>query len=181
MLGTAFLARLYWTLSTGPRMGVWVAMNGGQVVGFIAGCADVRATYWYIARKSGPQLAALAARSLLSSSVLRRLPAVVTYLLMPSESGRQMEATHAAEPLAELLAIAVDPAAQRQGVGVALVSALEEALRAWGASETYRVTTNLEDPQSNGFYRRLGFEPTHTVRHHVLRLQVYRKRLVGQL
>lgn len=174
LLGIPFLRSVYRGLTRGPNMGVWVALEDSRILGFVAGSADVQHAYARVARSDGPGLAVLAIRGLLSPRVLRRLPALLTYLAGPQERSHPDNRHRRAE----LLAMAVEPTARQAGVGRALVNTLETALRLAGECDEYYVTTNIDDPRSNNFYRRLGFEPVTTMRHHVLTLQVYRKNLL---
>jgi RimJ/RimL family protein N-acetyltransferase len=57
------------------------------------------------------------------------------------------------------------------------VGALEQGLRDWGMVGAYQVTTNVQEIASNQFYRKLGFEPYGTIKHHDLTLQRYTKQV----
>lgn len=173
MLGQPFVARMYYEMSRAPRTGVWAALEDEEVLGFVAGCADVGRTHRVMLLRRGPVLALLALRALLRPTVLRRLPAMLLYPLRASAGAdEEPEAPHA-----ELLAIAVDRRSHRLGLGHRLVEVFEQALREWDVRGAYQVLTNTEEIASNRFYRKLGLEPHGTVRHHDLLLQRYTKQL----
>lgn len=173
LLGLPFVARMYYEMSRAPRTGVWAALEDGEVLGFIAGCADVGRTHRAMLLRRGPVFALLALRALLRPTVLRRLPAMLLYPLRVGAVG-EAEPT---VPHAELLAIAVDRRSHRRGLGHRLVEVFEQALREWDVRGSYQVLTNVEEVASNRFYRKLGLEPHGTVRHHDLLLQRYTKQL----
>jgi GNAT superfamily N-acetyltransferase len=170
LLGDRFLTRLYLAITEAPRAGVWAVVEGGRLVGFIAGCADVGAMYKWLLLHRIPRLALAAGLSLMRASVLKKIPSVLLYPF----TRKKTEATPG--PAAELLAIAVGRDQQGKGTGKRLLAAFEDALRGWGVAE-YRVQTNVVEEQSNAFYRRAGFAPTGTRAHHALVLQIYSKTL----
>jgi len=175
LFGIGFLARLYRELARTPGCGVWAAVRGDRVYGFLIGCVDLRAGFGAVLLRAGLPLLARAVPRLLRWKLLRKLPAVLLYPLQRSAPAKTTQPA-ADSDRSELLAIAVDPACRGEGVGRELVRRLEDFLCRHGAG-SYRVTTNAADPSSNAFYRRLGFEPAGKVPHHALCLQQYRKRL----
>jgi ribosomal protein S18 acetylase RimI-like enzyme len=173
LLGPRFMTRLYYEMSRAPQTGVWAVVENGNVLGFIAGSADVGQTYRAMLLRRGPVFAMLALGGLFNPTVLRKLPSMFLY---PFRVGRKEQdappPTHA-----ELLAIAVDQRTHRRGFGRGLVEAFERGLRDWGVTGAYQVTTNVEEIASNQFYRKLGFEPYGTIKHHDLTLQRYAKQI----
>jgi GNAT superfamily N-acetyltransferase len=169
--GESFLAHLYRQLARTPRAGVWGVMHAGEVVGFLAGCADVRACYRSVLLRGGFPLALRAASLLYSRTLWRKLPALVRY---PLQQARSETAAAQSATAAELLAIAVKADWRGRGIGATLVRAFESSLQEWHVSR-YQVATNSAEPGSNAFYRRSGFVATDTVRHHDLVLQRYCK------
>jgi ribosomal protein S18 acetylase RimI-like enzyme len=170
------MTRLYFELSRAPQTHLWVALERGQVVAFLAGCANVQRSYrWVLMRP------ALLARLFLASWTVARLG--LGRLLSPFSyiSRARVPADGAlssgAQGVAELLAIAVKPQLRQRGVAKMLVEIFEQTLRDWGDVATYRVSTNIADVNSNTFYRRLGFSPCGTIKHHDLVLQTYEKSL----
>jgi ribosomal protein S18 acetylase RimI-like enzyme len=173
LLGPEFLARVYLSVAGAPAAGVWVARRDGRIVGFVAGCADVGALYKHMLRRDLLSLMGAAGVALGRPAVLRRLPSIALYPL------RQRDATgerQAARSPAELLAIAVSDDSRGRGLGRLLVARFEEFLRALHVHE-YHVATNIEEVDSNAFYRALGFRPVATIPHHALTLQLYEKAL----
>jgi ribosomal protein S18 acetylase RimI-like enzyme len=169
LLGEPFLTRLYTELARAPRTGLWGVIEAGKVVGFLCGCADVRATYRAVLSRGGIALLLLASRSFVNRQVCRKLFSVVSYAWQPKR--------HSVDDLAEaeLLAIAVDESCRGRGIGKSLVQIFEESLSAWDARGCYRVATNIDEPSSNKFYQRLGFVRGGIIPHHDLVLQMYQK------
>jgi ribosomal protein S18 acetylase RimI-like enzyme len=172
----SFLRRLYALLSKAPQTSVCAALESGRVVGFIAGSADVRSTYWWVISKHTLPLAFAAGRALVSLSVLRRIPSLINYLFSGPCLELPDEYVHMAK--AELLAIAVERDARARGIGRQLVEAFERHLIFWNVDGFYHVTTNKADAVSNAFYRAMGFQPCGTMTHHQLTLQIYRRMIL---
>lgn len=176
LLGQGFLARLYRAVARAPRAGVWGAMEDGEVVGFLAGCADVRACYRSVVARAGFPLAWRAVPALRSPRVWRKVVAVCLYPYSghgsPNDSPDRVSAGRS-----EILAIAVRADWGRKGIGGTLIRAFEESLVHWGVAGRYRVTTNLAETDANRFYQRAGFAPARRFRHHDLVLQEYVKQV----
>ena len=170
LLGDDALAGLYARVSEAPAAGVWFIQRDETVMGFLAGCANVQLLYRWLATHAGLPILGRVLRS--GPSAWWRLRSVAAYPFK-KDADPELAAKHVP---AELLAIATDPAARRLGVGRALVDHFEEEVRRWN-EKAYMVTTNIEETDSNSFYRGLGCEPVGTRRHHALTLQVYRKDL----
>jgi ribosomal protein S18 acetylase RimI-like enzyme len=174
LLGESFLATLYRELAVAPQTGVWIATEQGQVIGFIAGSADVRRSFRTVLRRAWLPLLRSTSGAVFNPSVFRKAVPLLLYpFRSPATTGHAI--TGCDSVTAELLAIAISPQAQRRGVGRALVHAFEHAIQSWGAGGYYRVATNHADPGSNAFYCNLGFLPCHRVAHHALMLQVFHK------
>ena len=171
-LGRDFLSRLYREINRTPNAGVWVAMDGDRVVGFLAGCADPGRCYRAVLGRAALPLTGLAGRSLLRRSVLTRLFTILKYPFRKADPVAGVDV-----PKPELLAVAVDPGARGRGIGAQLVEAFEQGLVSWGVSGRYRVATNVEEVVSNRFYERVGFAPAYQTSHNDLTLQVYVKGL----
>lgn len=171
LLGYRFLAKLYLFIAAAPEAGIWALANGEQLVGFVAGCADVSRTYRWLILNHGLALALAAGPALLRRAVLAKLHSVLFYPLIREKTTAAIPA-----PKAELLAIAVATSEYGKGHGRNLLQAFEAALAGWGVA-TYRVLTNAAEMKSNAFYRATGFVPAGTMRHHTLILQVYEKTL----
>jgi GNAT superfamily N-acetyltransferase len=178
LLGEKFLARLYRGLAGAPRSGVWAAVDGGTILGFLAGCADARATYRRVALGGAVPLGVgLIVRLAGSPALRRKVAALIGYARRePAAASTASPAGAGGRGHAELLAIAVAADQQGRGAGRLLVEAFESAVRKWGVDH-YWVSTNIAETASNQFYRARGFVPAGTIAHHDLTLQRYRKRL----
>jgi len=178
LLGDKILARLYRGLAGAPRSGVWAAVDGGTICGFLAGCADARSTYRRVALAGAVPLGVGLIVRLAGSPLLRRkVAALISYALREPGASSEVSPTPAAgHGQAELLAIAVSADHQGRGAGRRLVEAFESAIREWGVDH-YWVSTNIAETASNQFYRARGFVPAGTIAHHDLTLQQYCKRL----
>lgn len=172
LLGEEFLAYLYAQLARLNDAAVWAAEEDGKVLGFLSGTVDFKTSYLKVFKKAWAGLILRGIPSLFKKSVLAKLPAVMLY---PLKKHDKNTGEPARSSNAELLSIAVRADAQGKGVGRGLVTALEEALKGWGLTGDYFVTTNAADPDSTAFYRKLGFQPCGTQKHNDLTLQVFKK------
>ncbi len=175
LLGLRFLSRLYYELCITSQTVIWIATENGKVVGFLAGCANVAQSLRSVLMRSPVRLMWLGSRSIFNLRLLRKLPAVFWYPLRVKSSAEAAESSDSAAGSAELLAIAVDATVRGRAVGKQLVALFEDSLRQWGVTE-YHVTTNIEEANSNAFYRALSFQPCGLIKHHDLTLQKYRKK-----
>lgn len=174
LFGERFMARLYREISCTPRAGVWVAVESGTVLGFLAGCADIKAAFRCICLKGGMALGLLAVRPVLVTPRLwRKFWALAMYPFRNQNPAAAVAEGMAPRPRAELLSMAVTRTAHRRGIGRCLVAAFEESLPGWGVTEGYWVTTNSADSDSNRFYQAMGCLRRLTVPHHDLMLHVY--------
>ena len=112
-LGPSFLKRLYRRVVRDDRSFLFVADVDGTVVGMIAGTEDVSALYRRFAVRDG-----LIAGLVAAPTLVRNAGSVL-------ETWRYGGGEHDL-PSPELLSIAIDDAARGQGVGRALVAALNE-------------------------------------------------------
>jgi ribosomal protein S18 acetylase RimI-like enzyme len=178
-LGAKFLARLYAALDTAPGTWILVAIGSGEVtLGFVSGAADVRRTVRHAMLHGGASLAAAMARSLLRPGTWRRVAETLAYPLRSLRPGGEGPAPPPVR--AELLSIAVDPAARGAGVGRSLVDELEVRMRGAAASGRYRVVTAATDPRSNAFYAGVGFQRVCEFEHHGRRMSLYEKALTRE-
>ena len=145
LLGPAFLRRLYGRITRTDGSFLLVADTGGQVVGFVAGSADVGGLYRSFIRHDGLRAGLGAAGPL-----LRNWRRVLETLRHGSGDGAGRGRG------TELLAIAVDTDAQGSGLGGALVAAfLAEVVRDGGGS-AYVVVAS-DNHGAIRLYRRAGF------------------------
>lgn len=168
LLGVPFMAQMYAGIAGAPHSGIWAAVEGEQLLGFISGSADIAAMYRSLLLTHGLRLAIASGLSLFRLQVLSKLPTVLLYPF------QKRDVPDRSAPEAELLSVAVADEAQGRGVGRQLIGTFETALRGWGVTR-YRVLTNKAEEGSNAFYRATGFSPAGTRRHHALTLQAYEK------
>lgn len=171
-LGIEVLTQLYYELSAAPKAGVWAAIREGKVVGFVAGCANIAQSCQWVLSKPRFLFCLIPAVARAWRLGFVKLISPVTYLSRAKDTTLSEEDRVGG---AELLAISIAPEARSQGLGRDLVGALEKEFEKWGGIRSYRVSTNVADPDSNRFYLALGFVPLGRVRHHDLVLQVYQK------
>jgi ribosomal protein S18 acetylase RimI-like enzyme len=141
-LGPAFLRRLYRRVARTSESFLLVVEDGATTVGFLAGSTDVAALYRAFLWHDGP-----AAVLTCSGRLLRSWRRVIETL---------RHGTRGAGEGAELLAIAVDPAARGRGVGALLVEAFltEIGRRRFDAAH---VVVASENETAVALYRRAGF------------------------
>lgn len=177
LLGKKFLSRVYYELARAPRTGVWCAIDSGGVVGFLAGCANIRASCLSVLSRGFLPLGLLASRSVFNAGVLGKILTVLQYTFHQTRQALNQSLKGTSQPRAELLALAVEASVRGSGVGKMLVQTFEESLLGWGVLGCYRVATNLNDPHSNAFYKALGFAACGSMEHNNLVLQIYEKKI----
>ncbi len=176
LLGEEFLSRLYYEMAELVNTGLWAAEEDGKVLGFILGTSDFRKSYIAVFKKAWYPLFIMGLHSLFKINVIKKIPAIIAYPLRTHSESKTANSNPQTSN-AELLSIAVHADAQGKGLGRELVYAFEKALMGWGQTGLYFVTTNSEDPDSNAFYRKLGFTPYGKQKHNDLILQVYQKEI----
>ena len=144
-LGPPFLAALYRRVVRHAGSFLLVAERDGEVVGFAAGCEDVGRLYREFLLRDGLVVGVRAAPRLVRA--WRRVWETLRYPAGGDEGDL---------PAAELLSVAVAPAAQGLGLGRQLVGAVTEELRRRGA-EGVRVVAGAGNARAIGLYRACGF------------------------
>jgi ribosomal protein S18 acetylase RimI-like enzyme len=145
-LGTRFLRVLYRRLAVDGSSIMLVARAGDVVVGFVAGTEDTGQFMRRFVRRDGPRAAVAGAAGLL------RHPAAAVETLRYGPASADVDGL----PAAELLALAVDPAARRQGLGLRLIRALQDDARVRGVPGM-RVTVAADNAAAIAAYERAGF------------------------
>jgi ribosomal protein S18 acetylase RimI-like enzyme len=144
-LGAPFLRRLYHRIVRSPYGFLIVAHDDERsVVGFVAGTTDTRRLYRQFLVREGPIVIATS-----GARLARSLPKVLETLRYGTGDAPS------AEP--ELLALAVDEAWHRRGVGTALAEAFLLRVTATGAP-TARVVVGAGNTAAIALYRRARFE-----------------------
>jgi len=143
-LGRGFLTVLYSALIADPHSAVFVAENDGTVVGFVAGTTDTGAFY----RRFGRRYAI--------SAGVRVLPRVRPGLIRRVRETRDYGLDGHEDVSAELLAMAVAPAARGRG----LANRLGAELLTWARSRgigAMKVVVGATNEPALRVYRKLGF------------------------
>ena len=147
-LGPRFLRELYRAILADEEGMAVVATEAGRLLGFAAGTASA-GFYRRAARRRWFRFGAA------SLGALWRKPSIAPRLLRalyapPSVSARG----------AVLMSLAVDPGAQRRGVGMRLTSAFADAARRRGVSKIVLSTDKVGNDPANAFYQAQGFTLT---------------------
>lgn len=144
-LGPRFLRRLYRRISRSPDSFLLIADEGGTVVGYVAGSADVGRLYRsFVVRDGLP--AALGAAGRIVRSWRRVLETFRHGSSGGVGTGRGPE----------LLAIAVDPDQKGRGVGRALVTSFLAEVARRGHDAAY-VVVGADNAPAVALYQRAGF------------------------
>lgn len=152
-LGPAFLERLYRRIARTDSSFLLVAAEGDRVVGFLAGSCDVGGLYRRFLVRDGVAAALGAWRNL-----LRAWPRAL-------ETLRHGGSDEVAAGGAELLSVAVDPAARGRGVGGALVAAFVAELGRRGVGSGH-VVVAADNASAISLYERGGFVRSRTFELH---------------
>ena len=162
-LGERFLSRLYARIVASPHGFLLVAESptpleghGLRLAGFVAGSAEVGRLYREFLVRDGLSVAVSS-----GGRLLRSVPRVVETLRhgatdRAAGKGQAPAATQARGPETELLALAVDGAERRRGVGAALVESFVTTAHAAG-SVSARVVVGAENQRAVELYGRAGF------------------------
>jgi ribosomal protein S18 acetylase RimI-like enzyme len=147
LLGPSFLERLYRRIVLFPRSFLLVADGPTGPVGFIAGSTDVSGLYKSFIWHDGVRSLAGTARPLLTG--WRRVLETLRHGgSAEGEGGRG----------GELLAVAVDPECQGQGVGGLLVSAFLDRITT-SPCDAAHVIVGADNDHAVALYKRYGFIP----------------------
>lgn len=144
-LGPEFLTRLYRRICRSTSSFLLVAEERGQIVGFVAGCTDLRSLYRAFLLRDG-LASAFGALGRLLRGWRRALETLRHSSADAVGTGRGVE----------LLAIAVDRSHQGRGIGNQLVEAFLERVTADQVQAAY-VVVAAENVQAVSLYRRAGF------------------------
>jgi ribosomal protein S18 acetylase RimI-like enzyme len=145
-LGPGFLRVLYRSLVLDDSSTVRVARAGDRVVGFVAGTDDTGRFMRRFVRRDGLRAAVAGAGGLL------RRPGAAWETVRYGPASADGEGL----PTAELLALAVDPAARRQGLGLRLIRSLQEDAHLRGVPGM-RVTVAADNAAAIAAYERAHF------------------------
>ena len=162
-LGPMFMAQLYKAIpACRSAFGyVWEEPDG-QVLGSIACTESTGRLYRQALLRRGLLMALPLARYAFRPRVIRRMWQTLRY---PSQVGKDL-------PVAEVLSIAVSPAARGKGVGKALMRAALDEFARRGINEV-KVAVWAGNERASQFYARCGFRLALTRQHHGLPMNVY--------
>jgi ribosomal protein S18 acetylase RimI-like enzyme len=142
LLGPNFLRRLYRRIVLTPDSFLLIAQDGSGPVGFLAGSSDVSGLYRSFVLRDGVASLFTCAGRLLRS--WRRVMETLRHGIGEDAEG------------AELLAVAVDPAARGRGAGLLLVNGfLQEIVRR--SHDAAHVVVGDNNEAAIAMYRRAGF------------------------
>ena len=155
-LGAPFLTVLYRRVVRHPGSFLVVADEDGAVMGFAAGCEDVGRLYREFLLRDG-----LVAGVRAAPRLARAWRRVLETLRYPSGGN----GSPGPLPAAELLSVAVAPAARGLGLGRLLVAEVTDELRRRGVAGV-RVVVGSENDGAIGLYRACGFVPAGRIEVH---------------
>ena len=164
-LGLGYLSTYHRSFMWSPAGVSLVAVEGGAIVGFIAGAIDAHAHQRLTIRRWGAWLAArglvglLLRPRLLVEFASTRVGRYGRGILRAARHGGAASGpgpdVGASGPMGVLAHVAVAPFAQGTGIGQALVVSFVDTVLARGTSRIELVT--LSDEGASGFYERLGW------------------------
>ncbi len=156
-LGSSFLRVDYSRLFGVEGAILWVAEQEGRIVGFVAGYINNSPAAYAMARWSWK------IRFAIARAILRR-PWLIPRFAAAYLRRRRPQATPASpgRGWCMLSPIAVVPECGGRGIGKQLLRAFADQARALGAPGIYLEAARDNNEAVHGFYRRFGFEATHT-------------------
>jgi ribosomal protein S18 acetylase RimI-like enzyme len=151
-LGPAFLRLLYRRAIRSPHAFVLVAVDGERIVGFVAGATDLKRFYRSFLLREGILAAVASAPRLIVS-----FPRAVETLRYPGTTNEL--------PGAEILAVAVDGACTRRGLGRRLVQAATQEFHERGVPAA-KVVAGATNAPALHLYEGCGFVRRDTISVH---------------
>ena len=168
-LGQRFTERMYRAILSCPTaFGLGIKDDAGQILGFIICAEDIKRAYRFSIIHHGLSMALPLMRYACRLSTFRRLWETLRY---PSAVGK-------AFPRAEVLSIAVSPAARGKRVGQILMEAAFNEFRNRNIGRI-KVAVAAANQGANCFYQHCGFHLATTRRHHNLPMNIYDVDLAG--
>lgn len=148
-LGPRFLTELYSAIQEDPSgIALVTQSEKGSLSGFVFGTTQPTGLYRHLLKRRWWRFGWAALPAFLRSpSILRRL---IRAFSMP---GQELPAEHCGT----LMSIAVDPNAQGQGIGKALVRAFLREAKKRGLQTVNLTTDAVNNDSTNAFYRSQGF------------------------
>ena len=148
-LGIDFVTALYEAISSDRNSNSFgfVAVEGGEVVGFIAVSSNLSALYKFIVHQNFFRFGFVLARRMFSLKVIKKVFANILY---PSKMKK------AGLPDAELLSIVVEPSCRGKGVARKLIDQCFEECKSRGIDKL-KVLVAAENKAANKLYMNSGF------------------------
>ena len=181
LLGQKFLTRLFFELNRAPFTGIWGAIDGNSLRGFIVGAANFQNSYIHILKKAAFPLAWYALPSLFKPRLLQDAFGILTYPFSKHDKQQRGDQQLLPTPRAEFLALTVDKTANGFIAARLLVKAMEDGFRSWGLSGYYYGSVFQDNVNANAFMKGIGFIPCGQITLHRSCVQYYRKNLQAQL
>jgi ribosomal protein S18 acetylase RimI-like enzyme len=162
-LGIEFVTALYEALSDRPGSFGFVALIDGRVAGVVALTVNVKRLYQVVLRRSAFRFSVLLCRKMLSLESLKKILETLFY-------PRRIKNLQL--PEAEMLSMAVAPAARFYGLGPQLIRAGFEEYRKRGIREVKILAAESLQP-INKMYRLLGFQVRTKIINHGVSSNIY--------
>lgn len=163
LLGRLFMRELYCGIASDPESRVWVAVEAGRVLGFLAYSRDVARMFKSVIRSRLLRLAFAAVPAVVNPKAIARAIGILRY---PSKQSA------ADLPPAELLSVAVDESARGKGVGAALMQQIVQQAEADNVP-ALKVLVGAQRAEARRMYERAGFMQHSELRQHDQLLVVY--------
>lgn len=164
-LGTGFLAELYRAIDLCPQAVLIVKGEQGKLVGFVAGLAGPMSMVYRRMLRRLPLWGWRLVPVLFSVARLKRVAEILQYT--------NSEPRHSDLPAAELLSIAVAPAARGTGVAESLYAELTNYFRQMKVAK-FKIVVGEKLFPAHKFYQRMGARPlTELELHHGAKSVVY--------
>lgn len=173
LFGQRFVSHLYKHLSEAHSSKLWVVKHNGGVVAFLSGSSSSSKTFSDVITNHRLLFKFICNLAFLNFNILKKVPGVLKYILGSGSN----EAIQDSVKMPELLSISVNPKFQGKSLGRMLINEFEKDLLQTTTQNSYIVSTNIADLNSNNFYLKCGFTPFFTRKHHSLTLQTYIKKL----
>ena len=147
-MGRGFLNQMYTSYSKHSKSNIFIAVEDGKILGFLAYSQQLSELYKYMIKHRFLQFAFYSFLAFLRKpKVFMRL---VRALLKPSESKRE-------EKYVELASIGVSPDAKNRGVGTLLIDTLKQHVDFNEFEYITLETDALNNDAANNFYLKNGF------------------------
>lgn len=160
-LGPAVLREYYRAVIEYPQSCTLLATRFDVIQGFVVGFANPASFYSHLRHRGLAFLWPTAQQVMRTPSILypiaQRLKALIRNRQAPTQGGLTLYGSNASHSW-ELASLAVDPHAQRTGLGRRLVMTFIDDVRLKAATRVLLNTDAVDNDRTNQFYEQLGFE-----------------------